>query len=74
MVVADYYLATFLTQPTWVEDIRPFRAVMMRLDLPAQGSDIDRFIPPPPRHGLGRERAPALRIRHGSALRAPCRS
>ena len=36
MVVADYYLATFLIQETWVEDIRPFRAVMMPLDLPAQ--------------------------------------
>jgi Xaa-Pro aminopeptidase len=46
MVVADYYLATFLTQPSWIEDIRPFRAVMMPLDLPAQKSDIDRFIPP----------------------------
>ena len=34
LVVADYYLATFLKQPTWVEDIRPFRAVMMPLDLP----------------------------------------
>jgi Xaa-Pro aminopeptidase len=45
MVVADYYLATFLTQPTWIEDIRPFRAVMMPLDLPAQKTDIDRFIP-----------------------------
>ena len=46
IVVADYYLATFLTQSTWIEDIRPFRAVMMPLDLPAQKSDIDRFIPP----------------------------
>jgi Xaa-Pro dipeptidase len=46
MVIADYYLATFLTQQTWIEDIRPFRAVMMPLDLPAQKSDIDRFIPP----------------------------
>ena len=46
MVIADYYLATFLTQPSWIEDIRPFRAVMMPLDLPAQKSDIDRFIPP----------------------------
>lgn len=45
LVVADYYLATFLTQPTWVEDIRPFRAVMMPLDLPPQRADIDRFIP-----------------------------
>jgi hypothetical protein len=34
LVVADYYLATFLTQPTWVEDIRLFRAVMIPLDLP----------------------------------------
>lgn len=46
LVVADYYLATFLTQKTWVQDIRPFRAVMLALDLPAQKSDIDRFIPP----------------------------
>lgn len=45
LVVADYYLATFLTQPTWVEDIRPFRAVMMPLDLPPQRADVDRFIP-----------------------------
>ncbi len=45
LVVADYYLATFLTQPTWVEDIRPFRAVMMPLDLAPARADIDRFIP-----------------------------
>ena len=45
LVVADYYLATFLTQPTWVEDIRPFRAVMMPLDLAPARTDIDRFIP-----------------------------
>ena len=45
LVIADYYLATFLTQPTWVEDVRPFRAVMMPLDLPPERTDIDRFIP-----------------------------
>ena len=45
LVIADYYLGTFLKQPTWVEDIRPFRAVMMPLDLPATRGDIDRFIP-----------------------------
>jgi Xaa-Pro aminopeptidase len=45
LVVADYYLATFLAQPTWVADIRPFRAVMMPLDLPPARTDIDRFIP-----------------------------
>ena len=43
LVVADYYLATFLAQPTWVEDIRPFRAVMMPLDLPANGLAVLRF-------------------------------
>jgi len=45
LIVADYYLATFLKQPTWVEDVRPFRAVMMPLDLPPSKVDIDRFIP-----------------------------
>jgi Xaa-Pro aminopeptidase len=45
VVIADYYLATFLTQPSWVEDVRPFRAVMMGLDLPPTPDDIDRFIP-----------------------------
>ncbi len=46
LVIADYYLASVLSQPTWVEDLRPFRAVMMGLDLPAKPDDIDRFIPP----------------------------
>ena len=50
MVLADYYLATFLAQPSWVEDVRPFRAVMMPLDLPPSSTDIDRFIP---RSGFG---------------------
>jgi Xaa-Pro aminopeptidase len=45
MVLADYYLATFLMQPSWVEDLRPYRAVMMPLDLPPRRADIDRFIP-----------------------------
>ena len=45
LVVADYYLATFLRQPSWVRDIRPFRAVMMPLDRTPQREEIDRFIP-----------------------------
>jgi Xaa-Pro aminopeptidase len=45
LVIADYYLASFLGQPSWVRDVRPFRAVMMPLDRPAQREDIDRFIP-----------------------------
>jgi Xaa-Pro aminopeptidase len=57
MVVADYYLATFLAQPTWVEDLRPFRAVMMPLDLPPARTDIDRFIPQTGSGAMGFERA-----------------
>ena len=45
LIVADYYLASFLSLPTWIEDIRPFRAVMMPLDLAPNAADIDRFIP-----------------------------
>jgi Xaa-Pro aminopeptidase len=45
LVLADYYLATFLSQPSWVRDIRPFRAVMMALDRAPRREDIDRFIP-----------------------------
>jgi len=45
MVLADYYLATFRAGGSWIEDLRPFRAVMMPLDLPPDRSDIERFIP-----------------------------
>jgi len=45
IVIADYYVGAFLTQPTWIEDVRPFRAVMMGLDLAPEPHDIDRFIP-----------------------------
>ena len=45
MVVADYYLSTLMVQESWIEDIRPFRAVMLALDLEPKASDIDRFIP-----------------------------
>ena len=45
LVIADYYLATFLAQPSWVRDIRPFRAVMMPIDRAPRREDIDRFIP-----------------------------
>jgi Xaa-Pro aminopeptidase len=44
-VLADYYLGSLLSQPTWIEDVRPFRAVMMPLDLPPAQEDVARFIP-----------------------------
>lgn len=49
LVVAEYYLAHFLQQPTWVEDIRPYRAVMLPLDIPVEATAIDRFVPAPAR-------------------------
>jgi len=63
MVIADYYLATFLTQPTWIEDIRPFRAVAR-----PSGTEI-RHQPFHPagrqRQAVGRECAQAIRLRYG---------
>lgn len=44
-VIADYYLSCFINQPSWIEDIRPFRAVMMGLDVEPQGKDLEGFIP-----------------------------
>ena len=74
LVIADYYLATFLRQPTWVKDIRPFRAVMMPLDLAPQRADIDRFIPP---GGAGIDWLARARERYafdmGSAVRGALR-
>ena len=66
LVIADYYLASFLTQPTWVEDIRPFRAVMMPLDLAAK-ADGHRSLHTGShcRHGLDRAGAAQLCLRHG---------
>lgn len=61
LVVADYYLSAFLVQPSWIEDIRPFRAVMMGLDLDPKADDIDRFIP--------RSAEPAWAARARSAYR-----
>lgn len=45
LVVADYYLASVMAQPTWIRDVRSFRAVMMPLDLPARRDDVLRFVP-----------------------------
>ncbi len=45
LVIAEYYLASFLTQPSWVEDVRPFRGVMLPIDRPPEQDEIERFIP-----------------------------
>ncbi|MGI9499740.1 MAG: M24 family metallopeptidase [Geminicoccaceae bacterium] len=45
LVIAEYYLASFLTQPSWVEDIRPFRGVMLPIDRQPEQDEFERFIP-----------------------------
>ena len=65
MVIADYYVGSLLSQPTWIRDVRPFRAVMMPLDLPADRADIDRFIPD---SGRGVEWVEAARERYAFGM------
>ena len=45
LVAADHTVAFFLSQPTWVKDIRAFRNVITHLDLSMSPSDVDQFIP-----------------------------
>jgi len=70
LVLADYYLAAFLGQPSWVRDIRPFRAVMMPLDRPPRREDIERFIP---REAKELEWAHAARSRYEFDMNAALR-
>lgn len=67
LIVADYYLSTVLMQPSWIEDIRSFRAVMMPLDLAPTDNDVERFIP----NGLGK-RGHDFRAQHSNSLTAAC--
>ncbi len=45
LVMADYYVGTLVNQPSWVADIRPYRAVMMPMDVTPAAGDIERFLP-----------------------------
>ena len=65
LVIAEYYLASFLDQPSWIEDIRPFRGVMLSIDLPPAAGDIGRFLPAESTgRRLGGGRPGPLRLRH----------
>lgn len=71
LIVADYYVGSLVSQPTWIQDIRAFRAVMLPLDLPPRADDIDRFIP-----ASGRDLPwmRGVRERFASGIGAACRS
>lgn len=45
IVVAEFDLAYFLSQPSWIEDIRPYATLLLPFDVPLGPSPLDRFIP-----------------------------
>jgi Xaa-Pro aminopeptidase len=69
-VLADYYLGSLLSQPTWIRDVRPYRAVMMPLDLPPSRADVDRFIPA---NGSGHPWVEQARERYAFNMADACR-
>ena len=45
IVVAEFDLAYFLSQPSWIEDIRPYATLLLPFDVPLGATPLDRFIP-----------------------------
>ena len=59
IVVAEFDLAHFLLQPSWVEDARPYATLLSPLDVSWGASALDHFVP-----------AGLLRSARGQAARA----
>jgi Xaa-Pro dipeptidase len=45
VVVAEFDLAYFLSQPSWIQDVRPYATLLLPFDIPLGDSPVDRFIP-----------------------------
>ena len=45
MVVAEFDLAYFLHQPSWITDVRPYATLLQPFDIPLGPSPVDKFIP-----------------------------
>lgn len=45
IVVAEFDLAYFLSQPSWISDIRPYATLLLPFDVPLGDSPLDRFLP-----------------------------
>src|SRR5437764_5435698 len=45
IVVAEFDLAYFRHQPSWIEDVRPYATLLLPFDVPLGPSPLDRFIP-----------------------------
>jgi len=59
IVVAEFDLAYFLSQPSWIEDVRPYATLLLPFDVPIGPSPLDRFIPASQRASAWAERARA---------------
>src|SRR5215471_6269255 len=73
IVVAEFDLAYFLSQPSWIEDVRPYATLLLPFDVPLGPSPLDRFIPASQRTSAWADRARASYARSllegvGSAL------
>jgi Xaa-Pro aminopeptidase len=45
LIVPEFEVQFFLHHPTWIQDVRPYRSLMVPLDLPWDRSAIDLFLP-----------------------------
>jgi Xaa-Pro aminopeptidase len=45
LIVPEFEAQFFLHHPTWIQDIRSYRSLMVPMDLPWDRSAIDRFLP-----------------------------
>jgi Xaa-Pro aminopeptidase len=45
IVVAEFDLAYFRQQPSWITDVRPYATLLLPFDVPLGPSPVDRFIP-----------------------------
>jgi Xaa-Pro aminopeptidase len=59
IVVAEFDLAYFLTQPSWITDVRPYATLLLPFDVPLGPAPLDRFIPQGQRNTPWADRARA---------------
>ena len=45
IIVAEFDLATFRHQPSWIQDVRPYATLILPFDIPLGPAPLDRFIP-----------------------------
>jgi Xaa-Pro aminopeptidase len=70
IIVAEFDLAYFLSQPSWIEDVRPYATLLLPFDIPLGDSPLDRFIPSAQRQT---EWATQARARYAPSLAAGVR-